>query len=323
MSTTSTQSGPFSLPNLQPGHKYIKDNSNHTLIPCAASAVMSDFIDLPTHQEFISVHAKRANRIVVEYNSSYIIKRGADVRRTEADAMCLVGKHTSIPAPRVWQSRFTPDVGAIKMSLIPGTRLEEKWDTLEATDKERICREVWYLTFQFHFVPQPEELSHLFVCSADGSPLQHPMFKDWEEQPRHLMSDAMVRARIYDLYLRAEGRLYEDILSDMLPRAQASIFTHGDIKPHNILIDEQNKVTGILGWEHAGWYPDYWEYAQAIRYDLQGDWPDWMEKTAPRKWDLTGLNAARNVLCPVGLLSSSDSDASSSPKDSLASLGDL
>lgn len=45
-----------------------------------------------------------------------------------------------------------------------------------------------------------------------------------------------------------------------------TVFTHADIAPRNIMIDEQNKVTGILDWEYAGWYPDYWEYAQ--RWDI-------------------------------------------------------
>jgi hypothetical protein len=33
----------------------------------------------------------------------------------------------------------------------------------------------------------------------------------------------------------------------------------------NVMVDEHNMVTGILDWESAGWYPDYWEYAQIMR----------------------------------------------------------
>jgi serine/threonine protein kinase len=34
-------------------------------------------------------------------------------------------------------------------------------------------------------------------------------------------------------------------------------FTHGDIKDHNILVDEEGHITGLLDWESAGWYPEF------------------------------------------------------------------
>lgn len=40
--------------------------------------------------------------------------------------------------------------------------------------------------------------------------------------------------------------------------------THGDIGPHNILV-ENGRITAVLGWELAGWYPEYWEYVKMIQ----------------------------------------------------------
>lgn len=37
-------------------------------------------------------------------------------------------------------------------------------------------------------------------------------------------------------------------------------FTHGDLAFHKILYLD-GKITGIIDWESAGWFPDYWEYA--------------------------------------------------------------
>lgn len=37
--------------------------------------------------------------------------------------------------------------------------------------------------------------------------------------------------------------------------------THGDITPRNILV-KHGKITGIVDWEFAGWYPEYWEYTR-------------------------------------------------------------
>jgi aminoglycoside phosphotransferase (APT) family kinase protein len=38
----------------------------------------------------------------------------------------------------------------------------------------------------------------------------------------------------------------------MLPHSELSVFTHGDIALRNILVDEQNNVTGVIDWEYAG-----------------------------------------------------------------------
>ena len=50
----------------------------------------------------------------------------------------------------------------------------------------------------------------------------------------------------------------------MLPRSSTSVFTHADIAPRNIMVDAQYRITGIIDWEAAGWYPDYWGYANIM-----------------------------------------------------------
>lgn len=52
-------------------------------------------------------------------------------------------------------------------------------------------------------------------------------------------------------------------------------FTHGDLKHHNILVDEPGHVTGFLDWEATGWYPEFWECTMAMRYLRKGFW--WYE----------------------------------------------
>ncbi|OJJ31905.1 hypothetical protein ASPWEDRAFT_43931 [Aspergillus wentii DTO 134E9] len=82
----------------------------------------------------------------------------------------------------------------------------------------------------------------------------------------------------------------------MLPKSDHAVFAHGDIAPRNIMVDENGNIIGIIDWEYAGWYPDYWEYAQIMRPAFWGDWSIWMERTAPERWNLSGINASRKVL---------------------------
>lgn len=37
--------------------------------------------------------------------------------------------------------------------------------------------------------------------------------------------------------------------------------THGDLLPQNIMV-EGSTITGIIDWETAGYYPEFWEYSR-------------------------------------------------------------
>jgi serine/threonine protein kinase len=51
-----------------------------------------------------------------------------------------------------------------------------------------------------------------------------------------------------------------------------TVFTHGDLRPDNIIVKD-GRVTAILDWEMAGWYPDYWEFVKAFHLEMFAD--DW------------------------------------------------
>jgi aminoglycoside phosphotransferase (APT) family kinase protein len=52
------------------------------------------------------------------------------------------------------------------------------------------------------------------------------------------------------------------------------VMTHGDLSRRNIIVDKDGRLAGIVDWEHAGWYPAYWEFTSfrfgvASRYTPQ------------------------------------------------------
>ena len=50
-------------------------------------------------------------------------------------------------------------------------------------------------------------------------------------------------------------------------------FTHGDLHVHNIL-SLNGKMTGLIDWDCAGWFPEYWDYAVAIYHHRRN--PFWV-----------------------------------------------
>ncbi|KAK4243074.1 hypothetical protein C7999DRAFT_36600 [Corynascus novoguineensis] len=82
----------------------------------------------------------------------------------------------------------------------------------------------------------------------------------------------------------------------MLSRSDMSVLTHGNIARRNILVDKDSRLPVLLHWENAGWYPDYWEYANLMQLPGDSDWKARMARTRPEPWDITGINKAWRVL---------------------------
>lgn len=50
-----------------------------------------------------------------------------------------------------------------------------------------------------------------------------------------------------------------------LPDESAVVFAHADVSCENILVDfASGRVTGVLDWEMAGFWPEWWEYRKGV-----------------------------------------------------------
>lgn len=43
------------------------------------------------------------------------------------------------------------------------------------------------------------------------------------------------------------------------------VFSHGDPPFHNILV-RNGRITGILDWEYAGWFPEHWDFCKSMQF---------------------------------------------------------
>ena len=263
--------------------------------------------DNPCHPKatVVSIYGQDGARIlssqsgahVTCYDDNVVCKSGHRVRPSEEVAMRLVIAHTHVPIPQILFTSYRGEIGKITMAFNPGTSLKSVWSNLDDKLKERLCRKTWAMIAQWRQIPRPSHLANIHQCLADGSAAtEDPLLKDTEDPARPLVTDEAIRQRIHERYLLFAGQRYADTLVHMLPRSSSAVFTHGDVAPRNIMVDSDFQITAILDWELAGWYPDYWEYANIMKPSMDDDWQQWMDRTAPRKWDLSGIDAARRVL---------------------------
>lgn len=211
--------------------------------------------------------------------------------------MELVTKYACAPVPEPFFPQFREGYGKFAMDFAPGEQLGKVWDSFDDQTKLRICTDTWTMITKWRQIPKPS--GYPYQCLADGSAkTRDELLQSLDANEKPITSDTALRQRIYERYYHFNGRRYEHELPEMLPRSDTSVFTHGDVAPQNILVDKQGNITAILDWEHAGWYPDYWEYANIMKPRCEDDWQQWMDATKPKSFekDLRGITAARRVL---------------------------
>jgi hypothetical protein len=232
---------------------------------------------------------------IVLVRDTFIVKYGVHVHENEGSSLLLLERQTSVPAPRLY-AMFRRD-GAIYliMEYLPGTPLDKLWPTLSESDKDSITQQLRTIVDHMRSLQAPSQQ----FCSAMDGPLHHRFFW-WNEQDTFITGPfATERDFNFSMAKRSElirdgsSRLWlSEFFARHLPIAlngHIPTFTHADLHRGNILVvvtPPQNestkptfKISGIVDWETAGWYPSYWEYAAAfVLFQWVDDWPEKFER---------------------------------------------
>lgn len=173
------------------------------------------------------------------------------------------GEHTRAPFNR----RIS-----ILMTRLPGISLENTYDDLQVDAEEpwleglKMCVHA----MRSWVPPSPEA-----ICSPIGTYLRssrvpdHIMgpFKSHEQFFEHLIYPASP----HGFKSQAEYQDALKVANELQQHPYRIKFTHGDFKAHNILVNDDGHLSGLLDWESAGWYPEYWEFTTAMRFG-KGSW---------------------------------------------------
>lgn len=172
----------------------------------------------------------------------------------EAAAIRFLKENTTIPVPTVYETTSN----SITMEFVEGSTIEEAWKDLSDTEIAAISEQLRdYLT-------QLRSLKGSFIGSFDGGPAVDarmfineggpfrtvPEYIDFvlSDPPRNWPGAAPMHSMV-----RSQMRTDYDV-----------VLTHGDLKSINILV-QGSRITAIIDWEYAGYYPEYLEYVSALR----------------------------------------------------------
>ncbi|KAF5026459.1 hypothetical protein F66182_1446 [Fusarium sp. NRRL 66182] len=193
--------------------------------------------------------------LYLKYNSD------ADALRNEYNALKVLEQETSIPAPRaldiVSQNTGDNDFSYLLTSRVPGTALAICRDALSDQDYATISAQLKDCVSQMRDIPKP--VSHgMAICNTLGEACRDPRIRDW--------------APIGPFPDEASFSQHLRFSDEPSRRGHKIVFTHGDLNPRNMVVERVRssagaggwRLSGIIDWETAGYYPDYWDYTKSM-----------------------------------------------------------
>lgn len=192
-------------------------------------------------------------RKIQRFAKDRILKYGpSEEIELEAENMRYVAENTTIPIPRVHEIQTHDGVKSILMDYIEGQTLQDAWPGMIPSQRMSVTQEL------HGYVSQLRALQPGYLAPS-GTKIY----------TRH--------AACFDEYLFSRmtasiSGLEREYISPKLA-GEDLVFTHGDLAPRNILVDDHGHVTAILDWEFAGWHPQWWETVRAFTFC--NDIPGW------------------------------------------------
>lgn len=189
-----------------------------------------------------------------------------------------MARSAGMPVPKVISYGEHPDAPfnrrfSILMTRLPGVPLENSNDVLQVNAEEPWLEELKSCITSMRAWDSPGSET---ICSPIGTRLRssrvpgHTMgpFSNLEAFYKHLFAPASAHTFESDTqYHRTLSRAKK-----LQSHQRRIVFTHGDFKAHNILVDDEGHLSGFLDWESAGWYPEYWEFTTAMRFGRDSWW---------------------------------------------------
>lgn len=221
-----------------------------------------------------------------------VVQKEGDLYRIEREVIAIefVRKHTTVPVPKVLQVQLDEQGSRFSMQRVTGESLEMAWLSMTEEAQRRTTGQLRHILTQLRkiTVTQPG-----LIGSCDNGPSydhrinnrgQHGPFASVAEFNDFLV--APVRK-----CPRPERALdYRRRLSD----SYEVYFTHADLGCDHIFVEPQTgRVTGIIDWEMAGFWPEWWEYRKALYTSRQHTrwWVDLVRSILPHYDDELELDS--------------------------------
>lgn len=187
--------------------------------------------------------------------------------QAEFHTLGLIEKHTTVPAPRPVDVFQYQARSYLLMTRVPGRPIGTFVARLTDEQLQGTTEQLRKYVTEIRQIPNTTNTGFQ-ICNSLGAGIL-----DWrigDSQRRELRFTSAI-----DFHKCLTSGYSQDLQQQAAPshtKDHKIVFTHADLNLRNILADEIGKVTGIVDWECAGWYPEYWEYTKShfgVRFTLR------------------------------------------------------
>ena len=208
--------------------------------------------------------AKTEGQALFDSDSPFRKEKDSFRLRREVEAMEYVRGLTSIPIPRILATHISDEddePGWVLMERISGQQLGDAWPSMGEGAKARTITELDSYLAQLHDI-QPSEPGWIGSCSG-GPAYGHRIDNMSTCGPFASISDC------HDSLVAPVKNCPRPELVDryrlLFPDSHRIVIAHADISWENILIDPKTgAITGVIDWEMAGFWPEWWEFRKAV-----------------------------------------------------------
>jgi aminoglycoside phosphotransferase (APT) family kinase protein len=219
--------------------------------------------------------------LVKRYPDSTVVKIGRRITLEEPPALELAAQY-NILVPRVYEARDgPPGEGAyIRMSFIRGEKLNLVWPSMTVEEKDGICRQLREMLERMRSIPW--ETGLIGSCSG-GAARDCRQYTEYSDGPYE--DEATFNSSFYFDLVKTVPDPIRTALFQQIRHDHRIVFSHGDLAQHNILV-EDGRITGLIDWEYAGWYPEHWDYLKFFeRHCEHRDWKNRAKDIFPQAYD--------------------------------------
>ncbi len=201
--------------------------------------------------------------------SNALVKFGVHVipSREIAAMKYVLQQCPEIPVPVVYDSWTENGDGYIAMAPMPGKDLIKVWPEMDSSEKESVMKDYKAILQRLRNLDPPPD-TPVQIGAIDGGPAVDHRPSD-RRFGGPFSTEAELNSWLISLIhpesVEWNSDFYVETIKSGMRDDHKWRFTHGDMGPHNVLV-ENGRITAVLDWELAGWYPEHWEYVKMIQY---------------------------------------------------------
>ncbi|OSX61564.1 hypothetical protein POSPLADRAFT_1144626 [Postia placenta MAD-698-R-SB12] len=199
----------------------------------------------------------------------------------EALATQYVHQHTTIPVPRVLD--VVPCASGSKvfmlMTRVPGEQMSRRAGDIKDISPRQLQVLEDTLRGWFEQLRALEPPDADAVCGFGGNGI-----KSYRIRHDHYVGPFASQQEFHQELVSGYEATHGELVAPSHSKPHRICFTHGDISPYNILLDEDMKPVGLVDWECAGWMPEYWDYTYALylKNPVYMEWVDLFTRIFPQ-----------------------------------------